>query len=51
MLVTVLQLLCVCSRNEQIHENTGDNDSQFLTVEEKQLQIMKRGKLEKKEGS
>ena len=46
MLVTVPQLLCVCNRNEQINKTTGDNDSQFLTVEEKQLQIMKRGTLE-----
>ena len=45
MLVTGLQLLCVYSRNEQI-KILGIMIARFLTVEEKQLQIMKRGKLE-----
>ena len=45
MLVTVLQLLCVYSRNEQI-KILRVIIARFLTVEEKQLQIMKGGKLE-----
>jgi len=43
MLVTVLQLLCVYSRNEQI-KILRIIIARFLTVEEKQLQIMKGGR-------
>lgn len=43
MLVTVLQFLCVYSRNEQINKNIGDNDSQVSRCGRKQLQIMKGG--------